>query len=137
MTCAHDDFKMECACKWQAHCPTGSKMSLKIKTLLHTCTPSLDGFTYNMHGHFCELRSIFQAPYIGKRKNTSNEQNVRTYYVHVKPSNLLFHHYISAAILLLHVHSVCIFARLYSAIMCHILCILLTWNGKLVQYIVE
>ena len=36
---------------------------------------------------FCELRSIFPSP-AGARKNTSNEQNVRSYYA--RPSNKRF-----------------------------------------------
>ena len=40
---------------------------------------------------FCELRSIFPSP-AGARKNTSNEQNVRTYYMlNHRIRGLLFH----------------------------------------------
>ena len=38
---------------------------------------------------FCELRSIFPSP-TGERKNTSNEQNVRSYYNYAKPLNKRF-----------------------------------------------
>ena len=41
---------------------------------------------------FCELRSIFPSP-TGARKNTSNEQNVRSYYMlNHRIRGLLFHH---------------------------------------------
>ena len=41
---------------------------------------------------FCELRSIFPSP-AGARKNTSNEQNVRSYYVlNHRIRGLLFHY---------------------------------------------
>ena len=41
---------------------------------------------------FCELRSIFPSP-AGARKNTSNEQNVRTYYMlNHRRRGLLFHY---------------------------------------------
>ena len=41
---------------------------------------------------FCELRSIFPSP-AGERKNTSNEQNVRLYYMlNHRIRGLLFHY---------------------------------------------
>ena len=41
---------------------------------------------------FCELRSIFPSP-AGARKNTSNEQNVRSYYMlNHRIRGLLFHY---------------------------------------------
>ena len=41
---------------------------------------------------FCELRSIFPSP-VGARKNTSNEQNVRSYYMlNHRIRGLLFHY---------------------------------------------
>ena len=41
---------------------------------------------------FCELRSIFPSP-AGARKNTSNEQNVRSYYMlNHRLRGLLFHY---------------------------------------------
>ena len=41
---------------------------------------------------FCKLRSIFPSP-AGARKNTSNEQNVRTYYMlNHRIRGLLFHY---------------------------------------------
>ena len=41
---------------------------------------------------FCELRSIFPSP-AGARKNTSNEQNVRAYYMlNHRIRGLLFHY---------------------------------------------
>ena len=44
---------------------------------------------------FCELRSIFPSP-AGARKNTSNEQNARSYYMlNHRIRGLLFHHKIN------------------------------------------
>ena len=41
---------------------------------------------------FCELRGIFPSP-AGARKNTSNEQNVRSYYMlNHRIRGLLFHY---------------------------------------------
>ena len=52
-----------------------------------------DGLAYNTCGYFAiELRSIFPSP-AGARKNTSNEQNVRTYYMlNHRIRGLLFHY---------------------------------------------
>ena len=52
-----------------------------LDSLLHHNTYTLlDGLAYNTRGYFANWRSIFPSP-AGARKNASNEQNVREYYM--------------------------------------------------------
>ena len=52
-----------------------------------------DSLTYNTRGYFASCVVFFPSP-VGARKNTSNEQNVRSdYMLNHRIRDLLFHHF--------------------------------------------